>query len=50
MKVERGSIHAIALTGGLRAVVKHVAEMAAAPAAMHFCAGHEQAAVGFSPR
>ena len=45
MKVECGSIHAIALPGGLRAVVKDVAEMAAAPAAMHFRAGHEETAV-----
>src|ERR1700752_5498057 len=46
MKVECRSVHAIAQPGGLRAIVKDVAEMAAAPAAMHFGAGHEETAVG----
>jgi hypothetical protein len=46
MKIERRSIHAIAQTGRLRAVVKDVTEMAAAPAAMHFGASHKQTAVG----
>src|SRR6516164_339274 len=46
MKVKRRPIHAIAQPGGLRAIVENVAEMAAAAAAMHLGAGHEEAAVG----
>src|SRR5215218_6437092 len=39
------AVHAIALAGGRRPVVEHVAEMAAAAPAMHFGAGNEQRAV-----
>src|SRR5262249_28297679 len=46
MKVECRSVHAIALPGGLRTVVKNVAEMAATIAAMHLGAGHKQTTVG----
>src|SRR5215831_17974581 len=45
MKVERGTVHAIAQPGGLGTIVKYMAEMAAASAAMHLGAGHKKAAV-----
>jgi hypothetical protein len=34
MKVERDAVHAVALAGGLGAIVEHVTEMAAAAAAI----------------
>src|SRR5262244_1052664 len=36
------AVHAVALAGGWRAVVEHVAEMAAAAPAMHLGAQHQQ--------
>src|SRR5262245_65983085 len=39
------AVHAVALAGTERAVVEHVAEMAAATPAMHLGAQHEQRAV-----
>src|SRR5271166_1269194 len=45
LEVHRRAVHAIALPGRAWAVVEHVAEMAAAPAAMHLGARHEEAAV-----
>jgi len=47
MKIERHTIHAVALAGGLRTIVEDVAEMAAAAAAMHLGSGRKKAAVGF---
>src|SRR6266446_3348188 len=46
VKVERGAVHAVAQAGGLRTIVKYVAEVTAALAAMHFGTGHEKTAVG----
>src|SRR6266478_10190133 len=46
MKVECGTIHAVAQPGGLRAVVKDMAEVAAALTAMDFGTSHKNAAVG----
>jgi hypothetical protein len=46
MKVESGTVHAVPQPGGLGTIVKDMAEMAAASAAMHLGAGHEKAAVG----
>ena len=40
LELQRHAVHAVALAGGLRAVVEHVAEMAAAILAMHFHARH----------
>ena len=47
LEFERYAVHAIALTGRLRPVLEHMAEMPAAAAAMHFGSRHEQAAIGF---
>src|ERR1700731_392665 len=46
MKIERHAVHAVALSSRLRTVVEHVAEVAAAAAAMNFGSRHEEAAVG----
>src|SRR5216683_931556 len=46
VEVERYAVHAIAQPGRLRPVLEDMAEMPAAPAAMHLGAGHEEAAVG----
>ena len=43
---EREAVHAVAQAGRLRAVVEHVAEMAAAAAAVHFGADHPERCVG----
>src|ERR1700744_1004887 len=45
MKLQRKTVHAVAQAGRLRAVVEHVAEMAAATAAMDLGAPHAQGAV-----
>src|ERR1051325_7945646 len=39
---ERQAVHAVAQAGGLRPVIKHMPQMTAAAAAMHFGALHEQ--------
>src|SRR6185295_9789943 len=44
-ELERQAVHAIAQAGGLRPVVEHVADMAAATRAQHFGALHQQAAI-----
>src|SRR5215472_684090 len=48
MKVEGGTVHAVTQSAGLRTVVEDVAEMAAASAAVHFGAAHEETSVGLS--
>ena len=45
-ELQRHAVHAVAQAGRLRAVVEHMAEMAAAAAAMHLGARHEERAVG----
>src|SRR5271154_6407423 len=51
MEHQRETVHAVAQSGRLRAVVKNVAEMAAAAPAMNFGAGHAEARVlGFTDR
>ena len=45
LEVHRHAVHAVALPGRAWPVVEHVAEMAAASAAMHLGASHEKAAV-----
>src|ERR1700743_2270431 len=45
VELQRETIHAVAQTGWLRAVVEHVAEMAAAAAAMNFAAHHAEGAI-----
>src|SRR5262249_28262165 len=42
---ERHAVHAVTETGGRRAVVEHVAEVAAAAAAVHLGADHQEAGV-----
>src|SRR5437660_9887150 len=44
-ELERDAVHAIALAGRRRAVIEHVAEMAAATAATHFPARDDQAEI-----
>src|SRR5215470_3598605 len=48
LKIHRDPIDAIPQMSGRRAVVEHVAEMTAAPAAVDFGAGHAVAPVGRS--
>src|SRR5215510_1321952 len=45
VELERRTVHAIALPGGLRPIREDVAEVAAAFGAMHLGAGHEEAAI-----
>src|SRR6266516_1832931 len=45
LEFQRGSVHAVALSGRLRAVVEDVAEMAAAAAAMHFGSRKDEAVI-----
>ena len=45
LELHSDAVHAVALTSGRRAVGENMAQMPAAMAAMHFRAGHEEAAV-----
>src|SRR5690242_5176640 len=45
LEVHRRAVHAIAIPRRLRPIGEHVAKMAAALAAMHFGAAHEEAAI-----
>src|SRR5689334_21133865 len=44
-ELQRDPVHAVSLAGGRRAVVEHVAEMAAAAAAMHLGARQDQGVI-----
>src|SRR6478672_11861786 len=45
MELQRRAVHAVALASGDRTVIEDMAEMPAAPRAMHFGAMHQQAAI-----
>src|ERR1700692_4539481 len=45
LELQRNAVHAVALAARRRAVVEHVAEMAAAAPAMHFLARDDQAEI-----